>query len=391
MSHLKVALLLSYICIASISAAIITPALPAIEQFYNLQSGALEWVVSIFLFGYVFGQLLYGSLANCYGRLPALRGGLFLNLIGIFICLSAVFWVNYPLLLLGRFITGLGAASGLCCTFILINEYLTPERAKQAMSHAIVSFTVGIGAAVSLGGVITQYLHWWVCFLLLLGHGVVMLFCTKLFTETLISPKAFDIKAIGVGFAAAIRNAQLVIFSLTVGLVSLFGYAYSATAPLYAQDTLHLTASEYGYWNLINMVGMFGSGFLGAALMKRYGPKIVLLTGLVLLIPAFISLAAILQFNIDSTSWFFVTTAVMYLFTGIIFPAASYFASNAIADKASASSVMSFLNMGSAMLGVIIIGYLPLSPIAAFFTVLMVFYLVVGLLSVLRCIHVENR
>ena len=48
---LKIAILLSYICIASISAAIITPALPQIEHSFALSHGALEWIISIFLLG----------------------------------------------------------------------------------------------------------------------------------------------------------------------------------------------------------------------------------------------------------------------------------------------------------------------------------------------------
>jgi len=44
---------------ASISAAIITPALPYIQKTYALTHGALESVISIFLLGYVLGQLVY--------------------------------------------------------------------------------------------------------------------------------------------------------------------------------------------------------------------------------------------------------------------------------------------------------------------------------------------
>ena len=102
---LKIAILLSYICIASISAAIITPALPQIEHSFALSHGALEWVISIFLLGYVIGQLIYGALANKFGRLKSLRIGLIINILGILICMSAVSMHNYSFLLLGRLIT----------------------------------------------------------------------------------------------------------------------------------------------------------------------------------------------------------------------------------------------------------------------------------------------
>lgn len=54
--------LLSYISIASVSAALITPALPEIQSHYALSLGTVEWIVSAFLIGYVFGQLIYSLI-----------------------------------------------------------------------------------------------------------------------------------------------------------------------------------------------------------------------------------------------------------------------------------------------------------------------------------------
>src|SRR3990167_10016239 len=147
--------LLSYISIASVSAAIITPALPAIQAHYGLTLGTVEWIVSAFLIGYVIGQLIYAPLANQYGRLKALRIGLAINLLGIIVCLAALSSEAYWLLIIGRLITALGAASGLACTFMLINEWLPESLRKTAMSYSVLSFALGVGLAVMIGGIIT--------------------------------------------------------------------------------------------------------------------------------------------------------------------------------------------------------------------------------------------
>lgn len=381
MSRFKIGLLLSYISMASVSAAIITPALPQIEHAYSLTHGALEWVVSIFLLGYVMGQLIYGPLANRYGRLNALRSGLVINLIGILFCIVSVWYWNYSLLLIGRLVTALGAAAGLSCTFILLNELLDKEQAKHAMSFAIVSFTVGIGLAVTLGGLITQYLHWQNCFWILLVYGLIMFFLTWQFPETLKEPIKLDLLAILSRYRTALKSNKLIIFSLTVGLASAVAYCYSAAAPLYAQSVLHLSPDLYGYWNLINMLGMLMSGFLSAHLLKRYGAPYVLLLGLGLIIPCLISLVLLSITQQPCALWFFTTTMFLYLFSGLLFPAASFFASNAIDDRASASSMMSFINMGSAMIAVVVMGYLPLESISSFTMTLIIFFLIVSALS----------
>jgi len=385
MSRLKISLLLSYICIASLSAAIITPALPQIEHTFSLTHGALEWVISIFLLGYVIGQLIYGPMANRFGRLNALRSGLVVNLNGIVLCIVSVWVHSYSLLLFGRLITALGAAAGLSVTFILLNEMLDKEQAKQAMSFSILSFTAGVGLAVTVGGIITHYFVWQDCFWVLLIHGVIMLTLTWQFTETLKKPLPLNPISILSGYRSALKSKRLVVFSLVVGLAAAVNYGYSAAAPLYAQSVLKLTPATYGYWNLINMVGMLASGFLSAHLIKRYGPKLLLSMGLALMIPCLISMTLMSITHHSNVLWFFVTTMFLYLFSALLFPAGSFFASNAIEDKASASSMMSFINMGSAMLAVVVMGYLPLTSISSLTLTLAVFFIIVTALS-LRCL-----
>lgn len=391
MRALKKALLLSYICIASVSAAIITPALPQIEATFSLGHGALEWVISIFLIGYVFGQLIYGPLANRFGRLGALRTGLIINLLGIVICLVSVPMLNYSVLLLGRLITALGAAAGLSCTFILINELVPKEEAGRVMSFAIVSFTVGVGFAVTLGGLVAQYSHWKNCFWLLFVHGVVMLVLTRQFPETLKNPVPLHPMKIISNYVMALKSNTLIIFSLVAGFVSSVSYVYSAAAPIYAQSVLHLTPEMYGFWNLINTIGMLGGGFASARLMKLCSAWQVLLIGFGFVMPGLISLIFIAMANQSYflTIWFFGTTTWLYLFSGLLFAPASFFASNAIEDKASASSIMSFINMATSTVAVIVLGYLPFSTIHGFVMILIALFVFVG--SLVLGLNVMSR
>jgi MFS family permease len=373
-NHAKTFLLLSYISIATFSAAIITPALPVIERSFHLGHGALEWIVSIFMIGYVLGQLLYGPLANHFGRVRSLQIGLSINIVGILLDILAVYIHNYHLLLAGRLITALGAASGLSCTFMLLNESLPPAEAKHAMSFSVISFSLGVGMAVTLGGIITQYLNWSVTFWVLLLHGVIMLATTRLLTETLTQPIRVNFGRMLKDLYHNISHKKLLVFSMAVGLMTVIAYGYSATAPLFAHHILHLSASQYGYFNLINLAGMLGAGFAGAKLIKNFGLKKTLSTAFAGLALTIISLWLLSSTGSTSIAWFFITTTALYLFGGLIFPAASYIASNATDDKAHASSATSFINVASGTVGVIVIGYLPLSDITSLATVITAFF-----------------
>ncbi|HHF7346208.1 TPA: MFS transporter [Legionella feeleii] len=383
-SNLRIAWLLSYISIASFSAAILTPALPQIQVQFGLQTGEIEWVVSAFLLGYVLGQLIYAPLANRWGRLVALRVGLSINLIGILLCFLCLITHSYGLLITGRLVTALGSASGLACTLMLINEWLAESQRKTAMAYTILSFTLGIGLAVTLGGLIAEYWHWTDCFLILFIQGMVMLAGTWLFKETLKNKQAINIKTIILAYKQALASHTLVLFALVVGLCSVISYCFSAAGPQIANDLLYLSAAEYGYWNLANMLGMLLGGFGAKFLLNRFPAMQVIVFGLIGCAVGTTSLLAMLHENSSSAVWFFLSTFSLYLFGGLLFAGGSLLASNALPDKASASAMMSFINMSLAVLAVVIMGYLGANPLKAFVEVLTAMWLLIAGLLVLQ-------
>ncbi|KTD31448.1 MFS transporter [Legionella maceachernii] len=382
-SNLRVAWLLSYISIASFSAAIVTPALPFIQIQFGLRTGQVEWMISAFLIGYVIGQLIYGPLANRWGRLYALRIGLLINLSGILLCLLGLAFSAYWLLIAGRLVSALGAASGLSCTFMLINEWLAEKQRKTAMSYTILSFTFGIGLAVTLGGLMTEYWNWTYCFLFLLIHGVVMLWGTQIFSETLKKPQPMHLKAILHSYKIALSSRTLVVYALVVGLCSVIGYCFSAAGPQIANEVLRISAAQYGYWNLLNMLGMLLGGLWAKVLLNRMVAAQVVMMGLTGCALGIASILMMMDCNSTSTAWFFLSTFALYLFGGLLFAGGSLIASNALTDKASCSSMMSFINMSTATLAVMIMGYLSNRPLQAFAEILTgTWLMIVGLLLI---------
>lgn len=374
-SRLTMVWLLSYISIASVSAAMITPALPSIEHTFALNTGTVEWIISTFLVGYVIGQLIYGPLANVYGRLNALKWGLNINLLGIILCLVASYSSHYSLLLLGRLITGLGSAAGLTCTFMLINEWLPEAQRKTAMAYSILSFALGIGFAVLIGGVITQYIQWQGCFVFLLLQGLLMRVGVRVFDETLIQPKPFHVPSLIRDYQRALSSFQLITFSAIWGACSAIGYCYSAAAPQIANQYFSLSASEYGYWNILNIVGMLIGGLSSRSLMQRYSIVRVVMFGYLGTSAGLCSLGVMLYLHSQNASWFFISTSILYCCSAYLFAGGSYMASQAIEDKASASSMMSFINMLVATLSVVMMGYLSVNPFYGFLLILACIFL----------------
>jgi len=360
MNIFKKIILLSYISVASISAVMITPALPILKQSFHLSDSQLQWVVSLFLIGYIVGQLIYGPVANRIGTIKAIRLGFTINIIGIILCLVGAWQMNYMLLLFGRLITALGAAAGLACTFMLIKQLLAQHEAKQALSHSLLSFSIGIGLAVAIGGFLTQYIHWQYCFWVLLVHGSLVLASTWLFSSQSKVIKTGMLQLID-GYRHALQSKTLITYSFVVGLMCVVTYCSSAVAPLISTSFLHLNPAQYGLWNLVNIVGMFASGLIGAKLLKHYAMNKIIYSGMIGFLLAVLSLLLMWLSGMPSPLWFFISTMLLYFFSGIIFPPAAFYATHAIEDTASASSMMSFINMSCGTIAVVIVGHLPFS------------------------------
>ena len=126
---------------------------------------------------------------------------------------------------------------------------------------------------------------------------------------------------------------------------------------------------------------MLASGFISGYLMPRYSIQSIVKCGMLMMVPCIVSLLLLLNAAGTYPCWFFITTALLYCFAGSIYPSASYLASNAIADKASAASMMSFINIGSAMAAVVMLGYLPFGSLMGLIIAISVFFVLAGVMA----------
>ncbi|API85920.1 multidrug effflux MFS transporter [Francisella uliginis] len=363
MKNYKIIILLTYISIASASAVIINPALPSISREFGLSSGAVEWLVSVFLIGYVAGQIIYGPIAKKYGDVTTLRIGMVINVIGILICLLASSMV---MLLMGRFITAVGASAGLVCTFIILNNSVAPQKAKLALSYASISFAVSVTLATLIGGLINTYSNWSYCFYVLLFHAVIMFGASFLYENKKDFGFNLKVSAIIDGYKDAFSSFKLIVFALTLGVMTVFSYCYSAAGPFIAHSMFNLNSAEYSIWTSMTIIGIILGSILVAKIINKYESYKILIIALI----CFLILIAItigLKLSNDMTPIiFFILITLMYFVCNFIYPTASHLASTAIECKSNASAAMNFINMLTAVIGVSIMGYIPFEYIWSF-------------------------
>lgn len=142
--------------VSAVEATIVTTAMPSIASDLGGFS-RYSWVFSSYLLMSTVTVLIYGKLADLFGRKPILFIGLTLFLIG---SILSGFAISMEQLIVFRLIQGLGAGAVMpIATTIVGDMYTTKERAKI---QGYLSSVWGISAVSGpvIGGLIVQYMNW---------------------------------------------------------------------------------------------------------------------------------------------------------------------------------------------------------------------------------------
>ena len=107
---------------ASAMATFISPALISIKNHFHVLGTQLSSVMTVYLIGYLLGQIVWAYYSNRIGRLLSIKSGALLSIVGAVIILFATKMHFFDLFLLGRFVLALGLSAGLICGFAIVKE-----------------------------------------------------------------------------------------------------------------------------------------------------------------------------------------------------------------------------------------------------------------------------
>ncbi len=289
-----IALISMLMALTALAIDMMLPAFGDIRADFGLapDSNSVALIVTVFFLGIGLGQLVWGPLADALGRKPVLYAGLAVYIIG---AIGGALSPSLELLLVWRFVAGLGAAGVRVITMGAIRDRYKGDAMAKTLSYIMAVFIIVPMVAPTLGSLVLFVGSWrWVFAVFGIAGALLAAWSLRL-PESLPPERRIPLalgKLLSAGrFVVSSRFAM----GLTLAQTAIFGFfaSYLASTQLIISDIYGLAewfplifgalALAYGAATLFN-----------ARLIGRFGLRRVLrfaTTGLVLASLAFAAVA----------------------------------------------------------------------------------------------------
>ena len=284
-----VALIAMMMALNALAIDAMLPALPAIGDALGVvEENSRQWVITAYLLGFGVAQIVYGPLADRYGRKPVLMAGLSLY---VLFSVLAAFAPSFDLLIAARVGTGLGAAALRVLAVSIVRDRYSGRTMARVMS---LSFLVFLGIPIlapTLGQLVLTVAPWpWIFGVLALAGGAFMLWAGLRLPETLHPQDRMPIRVgrIAGAFREAVTNRQSIGYTLAMTCITgaLFGFINSSQQIFF--DVFHAPGLFTTVFAMV-AAGIAVASLLNARLVERLGSRLISHTALL----GFIVMAAL--------------------------------------------------------------------------------------------------
>ena len=347
---------------AAMGAILMTPALPLIASFFRTSMGLTQLTVTSFLLGYALGQLMYGPLANRFGRKPALYIGIVIATLGSLFSIISSPIESFHLLILGRFLEALGSSAGLVVCYAVINDFYFPDQARRITAVLMLAFAIVPGVAVAIGGLLTQYINWQACFYFLLFYGLTLIYPVYHLPETVaqFDYHALHYRHIFKNYLHIFKNKKLVCYALIAGFSTANVYVFGAEGPFIGIHLLHIPPGIYGLLGLTPFIGSL-MGCLIVIRLTWMNPLTVLKIAFVLELIAALIMLFCFVFHVVTLFTLLLPMALLCIGHPILLGTGLALAIQQTDDKANGSAVTNFAQMSMAVLMTFLLGALHIA------------------------------
>lgn len=273
LGHARVALALALLLgLQPVTTDLYLPALPQLTRALGASMSMAQQTMAALLLAFGVAQLGWGPVADRIGRRPVLLLGLGLYTLASLACALAP---NVELLVLGRFVQGVGMAAAIVCARAIVRDLYEPVEGARVMAWGMTGLGVLAITSPSLGGLVTAWGGWRMALAVVALIGsLVLAFIFWRFPETIPARRrdATQPRVVLANLRRIARHHVFVAWALLTSTSYAGLFTMLASSSFVYMDVLGASPAAYGLLLGSNSLAYIVGTFVCRRWVPRFGP-----------------------------------------------------------------------------------------------------------------------
>jgi DHA1 family bicyclomycin/chloramphenicol resistance-like MFS transporter len=280
--------------IGPISIDMYLPAFPEMAANLGATGSQVERTLAAYLIGMAGAQLIYGPLADRFGRKPPLYGALIVYILASAGCALAP---TVEFLTVCRVVQAMGGAAGMVISRAVVRDHYSTQEAARALSMLMLVMGIAPILAPLVGAQVLTLAGWRGIFAVITLAGIALLIAvSRIMVESLPHEKqvALSWGHIFRTYWGLIRHRRFVAFALSGGMGSATMFAYIVASPRLFIEYFGVSPQSYGFIFGFNALSLIVGSQVSARLLKTHRPEKLLPWALLAMMSAGLSALALI-------------------------------------------------------------------------------------------------
>ncbi|SDS18854.1 MFS transporter, DHA1 family, bicyclomycin/chloramphenicol resistance protein [Pseudomonas asplenii] len=268
------------------------PGFPAMAVAFGTDEKHIQLTLAVYFFGLSIGQLVYGPLADRFGRRGPLLVGVALFTLASLVC---AFAPSLEWLIAARFLQALGGCAGTVISRAMVSDKCDAIGSAKVFSQLMLVTGLAPILAPMLGGVLVNLYGWQSIFIVLTLFSALSAFAVAFGL-----PESLPVDQPRQPLSGALRqygrllsDRVFVGHALTGGIAIAGMFAYIAGSPFVFIKLYGIPAEHYGWLFGSNAAGFILVAQVNARLLGKLGPALLLARAVWVYVAAGLSLLGI--------------------------------------------------------------------------------------------------
>ena len=315
------------------------PGFPAMAQAFATDEKHIQLTLAVYFLGLSIGQLVYGPIADRFGRrLPLLVG------VGLFTAASfaCAFAPSLEWLIGARFVQALGGCAGMVLSRAIVSDKCDAVGSAKVFSQLMLVMGLAPILAPMLGGLLVNLYGWQAIFIVLTGFSALAALAVALGL-----PESLPANVPRQPLSGALRqygrlltDREFLGHALTGGIAMAGMFAYIAGSPFVFIKLYGVPAEHYGWLFGSNAAGFILVAQINARLLAKRGPAFLLSRMVWVYLAAGLTLLAISSLHTEQLWPLLIPLFICIASLGCIIPNASACAMSGQGARAGSASAM---------------------------------------------------